>query len=55
VAVGSEGGTVAVLEDAELLAAWQAHHRKHAHLRLLSRIGNLQLPKAAVRWSELWP
>jgi hypothetical protein len=55
VAVGSEGGTVAVFEDAELLAAWQAYHRENAHLRLLSKIGNLQLPKVAVRWSELWP
>ena len=54
VAVGSEGGTVAVLEDAELLAAWQAYHRENAHLRLLSKIGNLQLPKVSVRWSELW-
>lgn len=54
VAVGSEGGTIAVLEDAELLAAWQAYHRDNANLRLLSRIGNLQLPKVAVRWSELW-
>lgn len=54
VAVGSEGGTVAVLEDAELLAAWQAYHSENAHLRLLSKFGNLQLPKVTVRWSELW-
>ena len=54
VAVGSKGGTVAVIEDAELLAAWQTYHRENAHLRLLSKIGNLQLPKVAVRWSELW-
>ena len=54
VVVGSQGGTVAVLEDAQLLAAWQSYHRDNAQLRLLSRIGNLQLPKVAVQWSELW-
>lgn len=54
VAVGSEGGTIAVLEDAELLAAWLAYHRDNARLRLLSRMGNLQLPKVAVPWSDLW-
>ncbi len=54
VAVGSEGGTVAVLEDTEILVAWQEYHRGNAHLRLVSKIGNLQLPKVAVSWSELW-
>ncbi len=54
VAVGSEGGTVAVFEDSELLAAWQAYHREHAELRLLSTTGNLQLPKMTLTWSELW-
>ena len=54
VAVGSEGGTVAVLEDIELLVSWQEYHRRNAHLRVVSRIGNLQLPKVAVPWSELW-
>ncbi|NTU45914.1 MAG: DCL family protein [Chlorobiaceae bacterium] len=54
VAVGSEGGTVAVFEDAELLAAWQVYHSENAHLRLLSKIGNLQLPKVPVPWSKLW-
>lgn len=54
VAVGSEGGTVAVIKDAELLAAWQAYHNEHASLRLLSKVGNLQLPKVSVPWSELW-
>lgn len=54
VAVGSDGGTLAVFEDAGLLAAWQEYHRDNADLRLLSRMGNLQLPKVALRWSELW-
>lgn len=54
VAVGSEGGTVAVLEDAEVLAGWQAYHREHAVLRLISKVSNLQLPKMSVSWSELW-
>jgi hypothetical protein len=54
VAVGSEGGTVAVLEDAELLAAWQAYHHEYMELRLISKVGNLQLPKVALSWSELW-
>lgn len=53
VAVGSEGGTIAVFEDAELLASWQAYHRAHAELRLISKVGNLQLPKVALSWSEL--
>lgn len=54
VAVVSKGGTVAALDDAELLAVWQAYHSENAHLRLLSKIGNLQLPRASVPWSELW-
>lgn len=53
VAVGSEGGTVAVLSDPGLLAVWQAYHRANADLRLLSKLGNLQLPKTVVQWSEL--
>lgn len=54
VVVGSEGGTVAVIKDADLLAAWQAYHNQNASLRLLSKAGNLQLPKVSVPWSELW-
>lgn len=54
VAVGSAGGMVAVIEDATILAAWQAYHREHASLRLLSRLGNLQLPKTSMPWSQLW-
>jgi len=54
VTVGSEGGTVAVIENAELRAEWQAYHSENASLRLLSNIGNLQLPKVSVPWSDLW-
>lgn len=54
VVVGSEEGTVAVLEDAELLMLWQVYHRANAELRLISRVANLQLPKVALPWSELW-
>jgi len=54
VKVGSENGTVAVIEDSTLLAAWQAYHQEKASLRLISRLGNLQLPKSAVDWSHLW-
>ena len=54
VAVGSEGGTVAVFEEVELLASWQAYHRAHAELRLISKVGNLQSPKVALSWSELF-
>lgn len=54
VAVGSEGGTVAVLEDAELLSSWQIYHRANAELRLISKVGNLQLPKVTLSWSKLW-
>jgi hypothetical protein len=54
VAVGTEGGTVAILEDTELLAAWQTFHRAHAELRLISKVGNLQLSKITLPWSELW-
>lgn len=54
VIVGSEGGTVAVLSDLELLAAWQAYHRANANLRLLSKLGNLQLSKTSVQWGNLW-
>lgn len=54
VTVGSEGGTVAVLEDAEICASWQTYHRAHAELRLISKVGNLQLPKVTLSWSVLW-
>lgn len=54
VAVGSINGTVAVFNDPLLLVAWQEHHRENAVLRLVSQIGNLQLPKVAVPWSLLY-
>lgn len=54
VAVGSEEGTIPVLNDKNLLTAWQQYHQENADLRILSKIGNLQLPKVVVHWSELW-
>ncbi|UCV27551.1 DUF3223 domain-containing protein [Ferribacterium limneticum] len=52
--VGSESGTVAILEDQNLLFAWQDYHADNAKLRLLSKLGNLQLPKAMVSWDRLF-
>ena len=52
--IGSEGGVVAVFEDEDLLRRWQSFHQRNATLRLVSRLGNLQLPKPRVEWSELW-
>jgi hypothetical protein len=54
VSVGSEMGTIPVLNDATLLDAWQLYHQENADLRILSKIGNLQLPKVVVNWNELW-
>ncbi|WP_306589409.1 DUF3223 domain-containing protein [Geothrix sp. 21YS21S-4] len=54
VRIGSQGGTVAVIEDQSILSSWQSHHRIFAQLRLISRIGNLQLPKVSHPWAQLW-
>ena len=54
VRVGSEGGVLAVFEDQDLLQRWSAFHQDRASLRLVSRIGNLKLPKPRVTWAELW-
>lgn len=54
VSVGSKHGTVAVLENQTILVAWQNYHQSNAVLRLVSRIGNLQLPKMEVQWSLLY-
>ncbi len=54
VMVGSHGGTVAVFEDEALMSSWQGHHQEHAALRLVSKIGNLQLPKTKFDWSQLY-
>ncbi|GIK46167.1 MAG: hypothetical protein BroJett012_20700 [Betaproteobacteria bacterium] len=54
VKVGSKNGTVAFIEDSALLAAWQAYHQEKAALRLISRLGNLQLPKSSEDWSRFW-
>ena len=50
----SEGGTVAKFENETLSLDWQDFHRQHADLRLMSKIGNLQLPRVVINWSELW-
>lgn len=55
ISVCSEGGTVAILEDQNLLLTWQDYHADNAKLRLLSKVGNLQLPKVMAPWDCLWP
>lgn len=52
--VGSERGTVAVIDNPNLLVAWQEYHAHHAQLRLLSKLGNLQQPKTVLPWAQLW-
>jgi hypothetical protein len=54
VRVGSEGGVRAVFEDKELVLKWREFHRDHAKLRLISKIGNLKIPKERVSWKDLW-
>ena len=54
IVVGSEGGVVAVFQDEVVLSQWQSFHRARANLRLISRLGNLQLPKPKIHWSQLW-
>jgi len=54
VTVGSAGGVMAVLTDLDLRADWQTFHQSRAELRLLSKLGNLQLQKVLVQWSLLW-
>ena len=54
VQVGSEGGVLSVFEDQNLLQLWRSYHQDRATLRLVSRLGNLRLPKPRVNWAELW-
>jgi hypothetical protein len=54
VSIGSEGGVVAVFADRDLLHAWRSFHQGRASLRLISKIGNLRLPKPRMTWAELW-
>ncbi len=42
-----------VIADQNILVDWKIYHESAAHLRLLSKIGNLQLTKTAMPWSEL--
>lgn len=51
VLVGSEGGTVAWIEDNTIREAWQVFHAERARLRLVSSVGNLMLAKTRVKWS----
>lgn len=53
VVVASRNGVVAVLGDTNLRMAWEDYHLKHAKLRILSKTGNLKLPKPPMPWAEL--
>jgi hypothetical protein len=53
VVVGSRDGVVAFLEDTSLRVAWEDFHLKHAQLRIISKTGNLKLPKPSIPWMEL--
>ncbi len=53
VIVGSRDGVVAVLEDTNLRVAWEDYHLKHAQLRIISKTGNLKLPKLSIPWAQL--
>ena len=53
VVVASRNGVVAVLGDTNLRMAWEDYHLKHAQLRILSKTGNLKLPKPSIPWAEL--
>lgn len=50
--VVSTNGVVAEFDDEELKSIWQEYHLQNANLRILSRTGNLQLPKTRVDWSQ---
>jgi Protein of unknown function (DUF3223) len=52
--IGSLRGTIAIIQDETINVEWQEYHRANAELRLLSKLGNLKLPKVRVPWSELW-
>ena len=51
--VKSIEGVIADFEDNNLKSQWQGYHQDNAELQILSRVGNLQLPKSKVDWSEL--
>lgn len=53
VSIDSLEGTVPMIADQDILVDWKTYHESAAHLRLLSRIGNLQLTKMAAPWSDL--
>ncbi|KPZ11998.1 Uncharacterized protein ALO40_00880 [Pseudomonas syringae pv. viburni] len=53
VVVGSRDGVVAFLEDTNLRIAWEGYHLKHARLRIISKTGNLKLPKPPIPWTAV--
>lgn len=53
VVVDSVNGTVATFNDVQINRAWQQYHKLNCELRLISRIANLQLPKAKVDWVSI--
>lgn len=54
VSVSSIDGTVPHITDELVQTKWQQFHAQNAELRIVSRIANLQIPKATVLWGELW-
>lgn len=54
VVVGSLNGVIATIDDDMLCAAWEKYHLEHARLRLISKTGNLKLPKPSIPWLELY-
>lgn len=54
VVVGSVQGVVATFEDTALSRQWQEFHQRTARLRLISKTGNLRLPKVQIRWEILY-
>ncbi len=53
ITVASINGVVAEFESAGLAKAWEDFHEANANLRLISKTGNLQLPKVYVPWKDI--
>ena len=51
--VGSRNGVVAEFLDKEIEEYWKKYHQDNATLRVISKIGNLQLPKESIDWERL--
>lgn len=54
VSIGSYQGMVSVFDDSDLEQSWKAFHKEHARLRLVSRLGNLSIPKVRVNWDDVF-